>query len=186
MHTALGTRITLGGLGGTGKGSTSELLALVLGFKLMSAGKYFRHFAIAEGVANEEIEERAIVDPKYDKMLDDWTKEYGLANDHFVFEGRLAHHFIKGVHILLTCDLETRVKRIAGREKLLFEKAMLMTKHREEAAAKRYMKYYKILDITDPSHYTFVVDTTDITAEEVADKIISFLKLRGEYHPLAK
>ncbi len=181
-----GKKITIGGLGGTGKGSVSELLADDLGYKLMSAGRYFRDFADEEGVPVAVIEERAKIDPKYDRMVDERTQEYGLTNNHFIFEGRLTWRFIDGIRILLTCGLEERVARIAGRDKLSFEQAMLATGHREEAAVKRYMTYYNITDITDPLYYEFVVDTTDITAEEATAKIIDFLKFKGMYHPLRK
>lgn len=181
-----GTKITIGGLGGTGKGSVSELLADDLGYKLMSAGRYFRYFADEEGVPVAVIEERAKINPKYDRMVDERTQEYGLANNHFIFEGRLAWRFIDGIRILLTCGLEERVTRIAGRDSLSLESAMTATRHREEAAVKRYMKYYNISDITDPAYYDFVVDTTNITAVEATAKIIAFLKLKDMYHPLRK
>jgi len=181
-----GSRITIGGLGGTGKGSVSQLLSEELGYNLMSAGRYFRDFADEEGVPTAVIEERAEVDPKYDRMVDERTQEYGLVNNHFVFEGRLTWRFIEGVRILLTCGLKERVGRIAVRDNLLFEQAMSTTEHREEAAVKRYMKYYNIADITDPAYYEFVVDTTNITAVEATVKIITFLKLKDMYHPLRK
>lgn len=184
LESIRGTKITIGGLGGTGKGSVSWLLADDLGYKLMSAGKYFRDFAIEEKVPNAVIEERAITDERYDRMLDRRTEDYGLSNDHFVFEGRLAWRFIEGVHILLTCKLETRVARIAGREGMSFEQAMFLTKHREEAATKRYMNLYGISDITNTDYYALTVNTTDVTAEQVTAAIIKHLKNIGAYHPL--
>jgi len=178
------TKITIGGLCGTGKGAVSEILAERLGYKLMSAGKYFRDYEKEEGVPHSVIEERAKVDPRYDNGVDEKTRKFGLENDNIVFEGRLGWYFIRGVSILLTCGYGQRIQRIAGRDDLSLSRAMDVTDHREDAAAMRYSKYYGIMDITDTSHYAFVVDTTKITAEEATDKIVAFLKLIDAYYPL--
>ena len=179
-----GSKITIGGLCGTGKGTVSNVLARILGYKLMSAGKYFRNISIEMGIPLEELEVLAKSDPVYDLRVDRETEQFGLINDHLVFEGRLAWYFIEGVSILLTCDFNERVARVAKREKILFEEAKNATINREASARERYSKIYNISDITDPRHYAFVVDTTNIPADEVVEKIIAFLKITGAYHPL--
>lgn len=181
-----GTRITIGGLCGTGKGSTSEILAEKLGYELMSAGKAFRSIAIEQGMPLSMLEELAKKNLTYDTIVDQKTRVFGINNNHFVFEGRLAWYFIEGISILLTCHHDERVARIAKRDNLSLMDARIATVHREMSARERYMKSYNISDITDPRHYAFVVDTTNITADEVVEKIIAFLKIAGEYHPLEK
>ncbi|HOK28503.1 MAG TPA: cytidylate kinase, partial [Methanomassiliicoccaceae archaeon] len=49
---------------------------------------------------------------------------------------------------------------------------------REACEAKRYLTYYDI-DIRDRSVYDLIIDTTDISAEEVAEIIIREAKKHG-------
>lgn len=183
-----GSKITIGGFCGTGKGTVSEKLATALGgYKVMSAGGLFRGIADEMSIPLAMLEEIAKEDSNIDARVDEKTREFGLHNDYFVFEGRLGWNFIKdGVNILLTCNYKKRILRVAKREGLIFQDARNATDLRERAATKRYVKHYGIADISDPQHYTFVVDTTNVTADEVVNKIIAFLKLTGKYRPMRK
>ncbi len=56
-------------------------------------------------------------DVNFDKKLDTKTEKYGEENDDFIFESRLAWHFIPdSLKIYLDCDVEERYKRIHQRE----------------------------------------------------------------------
>lgn len=183
-----GSKITIGGLGGTGKGTVSERLATELGgYKVMSAGGLFRSIAREMNIPLAMLEELAKEDSNIDARVDEKTREFGDHNDYFIFEGRLGWNFIKdGVNILLTCNYKKRILRVAKREGLIFQDARNATDLRERAATKRYKMHYGITDISDPEHYTLVVDTSKITADEVVDKIIGFLRLTGKYRPVKK
>ena len=54
----------------------------------------------------------------------------------------------------------------------LVKKALLL---RKESDKKRYKKYYDI-DCFDIEHYDILIDTTELTIQEVVDKIISFVQ----------
>lgn len=183
MGTIEGTRITLGGLAGVGKGSVSKLLAEELNYELMSAGAYFREIAEREGKTLSGLEDLAKKDPRYDAEVDKRTREYGFKNDHFVFEGRLAWSFINSFKILLVCGKGARIARVAMRDKLSFEEAEKVTMHREKLAERRYHLYYDIANISDPRLYDLSIDTTNITAEKAVMQISSHLKEEGLYSP---
>ena len=50
------------------------------------------------------------------------------------------------------------------------------TIQRENAIYDRFLKYYGIKNVNDPKHFDLIIDTTHVTPEEIAEKIISGLK----------
>ena len=50
---------------------------------------------------------------------------------------------------------------------------------REESEKQRYKEYYD-LDPNDEKAFDLIVDTADIKAEQVADKIVDFLKEKNK------
>jgi cytidylate kinase len=99
--------------------------------------------------------------------------------DKFVFESRLAWHFIPdSFKISLFCTLEERVSRIAGREHKPFNKVFDETLHREELIKNRYKEYYNIENFSDEKNFDFVIDTGTNNADQVVEIILNELKNR--------
>lgn len=177
-----GTKITIGGLAGTGKGTVGKLLAEHLGYEFRSAGEYFRDIAEEKGILPSRLEELSEDDSQYDIRIDGTTKEYGESRNHFIFDGRVAWKFIPdSVKILLVCNKDTRIRRVAGREDISFDDALRATEHREVLAQNRYHNLYGIEDISDTSLYNFVVNTTNIDAETAMASIVGSLYSQGLY-----
>lgn len=177
-----GTKITIGGLAGTGKGTVGKLLSGHLGYELNSAGKCFRDIATAEGIPLSRLEELANGDSQYDRKVDGITKAYGVSCNHFIFEGRIAWMLIPdSVKVLLVCNKDTRIRRVAGREDISFDDALRATEHREALAQKRYHSLYGIEDIEDTRLYDFVVNTTYLDEEMVMAAIVGSLVTHGLY-----
>ena len=80
--------------------------------------------------------------------------------------------------ILLTCPLEIRVKRMAQRDNVSYDKKLKETKLREESELKRFKQLYGI-DLNDQQKkqnvYNLILDTRNLTVEEILDKILSAL-----------
>src|SRR3989304_2879763 len=160
-------KITIFGLAGTGTTSAGKMLAGKLGYQFLSTGYIFRDMAKENGMTLNKFEEATNKNPKYDNQLDQRIKEFGEKNDNFVVESRLAWHFIPdSIKIKLECDFETRVKRVAARDKISFEEAREHTEFREKMIAERYRKYYGITDFTDEK-FDLVIDTANIDVEAV-------------------
>lgn len=176
------TKITIGGLSGTGKGTVAKMLAERLGFQLSSAGNFMREIAKEKGYATlldfqKEIHSENNTDFSADTAVDERTKKFALENDNFVIEGRLCAHMAPfAFKILLTCSDEERFKRVSFRQKVSVEEAEKETLEREKLYSDFYQRFYKIDNYLDEKYYDFAVDTTNILPEEIVEKIINKLK----------
>lgn len=172
-------KITIFGLAGTGKTTAGKMLAEKLGCAYVSTGNIFRSYADEKGMTLNEFEELANKTDEYDRRLDTETAVYGKKNHNFVFESRLAWHFIPdSFKIVLVCPLEERVSRMAHREGKSFDKVFEETLQREELITKRYKNYYGIENFDNPKNFDFVVDTGPNNAEKVVEMILEELKNR--------
>lgn len=173
-------KITIFGLAGTGKTTAGKMLAEKLGYEYISTGNIFRGYAKELGMTLNEFEELTNTTEEYDQRLDTETAVYGKKNNGFVFESRLAWHFIPdSFKIYLTCPLEERVSRVAHREGKSFDKVFEETIHREDIVKQKYKKYYGIEDYTEDKNFDFVVDTGPNNAQKVVEIILEELKKRS-------
>lgn len=172
-------KITIFGLAGTGKSTTGKILKEKLGYEYISTGSIFRAMAENEGMSLNDFEQLSDTTDKYDKELDNKTKEYGENNDNFIFDSRLAWHFIPdSFKIKLDCDFDTRTVRIAEREIKDLDKVRDETIHREDLITKRYKNYYGIEDFSNDKNFDLVVDTKVNNAQKVVEIIMKELELR--------
>lgn len=175
------TKITIGGLSGTGKGTVAKLLASKLSFSCHSAGDFFREIAKERGYDSILALQHAIhaddaTDTSVDEAVDARTRAFGESHDRFVIEGRLCAHMIPSAYkILLVCDDEIRFARIASREGVDPELAKQQTEERERLYSNFYKKFYNIESYADPKHYDLVIDTSAILPDEIVAHIIANL-----------
>ena len=175
--------ITIAGDLGSGKSTVSKMLAKDLGYKHYSSGDFMRSLAKEKGIAFHELTEIAKTDEgKIDKEIDERQKKLGEEEDNFVIDGRLAWHFIPhSLKIYIGVDEAEGAKRIyeAKRESepetTSIQKTIELNKERLESESIRYRKYYGI-DRDDMSNYDLLIDSTDLSAEQVKEKIKEFLK----------
>lgn len=181
VHNPAHTKITIGGLSGTGKGTVAKLLAERLGFSCHSAGDFFREIARERGYESVLALQQAIhaegsEDMSVDELVDERTRIFGQRHDRFVMEGRLCAHMIpQAFNILLTCDDVLRFGRIASREGIDIAQAEEETKVREQLYSNVYKKFYNIDSYADPKHYDLVIDTSAILPDEIVAQIIESL-----------
>ncbi len=178
--------ITLSGSAGSGKSTVGKLLAQKLNLKHYSTGDFMRKMARDKNLSLEDLGKIAEGDRSIDVALDEQQIELAEKEDDFIIDGRLSFKFIpKSIKIFLDGELKTRAERILRdvhikniRKEEYAENIREMVEKietRKECERTRYLKYYDI-DPYDMKHYDLVVDTSNIAAEEVADKIIEFIK----------
>tara|TARA_Y100000310_G_C20625894_1_gene785849 strand:+ start:761 stop:1318 length:558 start_codon:yes stop_codon:yes gene_type:complete len=178
--------VTISGTAGSGKSTVGKLLAKKLEVKHYSIGDFMRQIAKERNLSLEDLGKIAEGDKSIDTTLDNKQIQLGKTADEFVIDARLGYHFIpKSKKIFLTADLKSRAERIwkditikntrkeerGENLKDIIEEL----KRREESEKKRYQQYYQT-NPYDKKNYDLVVDSSSISAEAVAEKIISWLK----------
>ncbi len=173
--------ITISGSAGSGKSTVGKILAKKLGFRHYSIGDMRRKMASERGISIAELNRLGEKTDSTDREPDEYQRELGRKEDNFVIDSRLGFHFIpNSVKVYLDANPETRARRVfsdeRNEEKLKsIEDAKKCLVEREKSDKKRYKKYYGV-DCYDKSHYDLIIDTSNISAEKVADRIIDFLK----------
>ncbi len=139
-----------------------------------------RDIAKNRGMTLIELNKLAEGDRRIDDELDD--RQIRLRNeDNFVLNSRLGFHFVPdSVKVYLDVDVEKAAQRILplqreGESAKDLEEMKDEVEKRTKSETRRYKRYYDV-DIHDKNHYDLVIDTTKISAEKVADKIVEFIK----------
>ena len=172
--------ITISGIPGSGKSSVAKVLAKKLNLKHYSIGDLQRKYAKEKGLTIEELGELESKDDKIDRELDEYQSK--LKGD-FIIDGRISFHFIpNSIKIFLDCSTDECAKRIynakrdsSERKTFSLEESKKIMLNREEVNRKRFLDYYNI-DFLDKKNYDLVVDTTNLSKEEVIEKILNFIK----------
>lgn len=177
-------KVTISGTPGSGKSVVAKKLCKELNLEYYDLGKIRRQMAEDHNMSLEELNTIGETEEWTDKEPDERMKKIGQEKDNFIFVGRLAFHFIPdSKKIFLKCDLQVGAERVftdsdpsrnSERYKSLSDYVYKLKK-RSESDLKRYQHYYGINPF-DESNYDFVLDTTNLTIEEVLTKIKEFLK----------
>lgn len=174
-------RITISGEAGSGKSTVADIIANKLRINRYSTGDYMRTMAAARGVTIIKLNKMSETDPAIDRELDDWQKKLEeKKQESFVLDSRLGFHFIpSSIKVFLRAGLNIRAKRIFYMSRLVeqnttLKKTIADIKKRQVLERERYKEKYGV-DCLDFSRYDLVLNTTKLTPEKVADKIIMFV-----------
>ena len=104
--------ISISGVPGSGKTSAGKLLAQKLGMEFYSTGGLFRKMAEERGMTINTLMKLGEEDITIHTTIDNYQKQLGVDQDHFVIEGRLSWHFIPhSFKVLLLCDTREAARR---------------------------------------------------------------------------
>ncbi|MFH1638234.1 MAG: (d)CMP kinase [Candidatus Woesearchaeota archaeon] len=172
-------KITITGMPGSGKSTVGKILAEKLKMSFMSIGEMRRAVAKIRGMTIFEYNK---LNEDTDTPVDKYQEDFGKQNDNIIVEGRTSFHFIPdSVKVFLGADINVAAERIfkdpRNTEKKYnnVEEVEAAIKDRMENDGKRYKERYGF-DAFDRKNFDIVIDTTSISAEEVAEEII--LKLQ--------
>jgi len=166
--------ITISGEPGSGTTTIGQLLSKELNIKMVYIGEIFRELAGVYNMTLSEFGEYAEDNPDIDHELDTRQVEIAKQGD-IILEGRLSGWMMKknkieAFKILLTADLDTRVQRIMGREGKDYEQVKAEILKREACEQERYTDFYDA-DYHDQSYYDLIIDTSELTPDEIVEKI---------------
>lgn len=173
--------ITISGRPGSGKSVVASAVADTLGLPHVSAGDFMRQIAAERDLSILELSRSAEDHSAIDNEIDARTVRLAEEGGDFVMDARLGWHFIPGsFKVFLEVRPEVATRRIfdASRgtehENTDLESTRRAIERRTESERHRYLEFYD-LDYTDHSHYDLVVDTSDITVDEVVARIVDRL-----------
>ena len=172
-------KISVTGDLGSGKSTVLKIMADKLGAEIVSIGYIQREMAKEMGMSINLFNGYMETHPEIDREIDFNLKKFENVNGkNLLFDSRLAWNFVPSAFsVYVSVDPEVAAKRVfeANRETERYaspEEAVRELSRRRASEILRYRTFYG-LDITDMSNYDFVVDSTSLTPEEVADRIIS-------------
>ena len=146
--------------------------------EIVSIGKIQRAMAAELNMDTCEFNKYQETHPEFDKILDTKLADYEPLKGNFIFDSRMAWHFVPSAFsVYLVCDGKEAARRVieANRQDETYDSVeeafsrLLLRRQREQ---KRYYDFYNV-DITDMANYKLVVDTTGKTPIEVADEIVA-------------
>lgn len=173
--------ITISGKPGSGKSTIADILAKKLGMKRFSVGDFRREMAKKKGMTINELNKLGEKESFTDKDADEWQKNIGKTCDNFIIDGRLSYYFIpNSLKIFLDVSPKMGAKRIMKqkREEEKFPDLKTAVKYwhqRADSDRKRYKKYYN-LDPYKFNNFDFILDASELSIEETADKISEFIE----------
>lgn len=170
--------ITIAGKPCCGKSTTAGIFAEKYHFDRINTGAIFK--AKAKEMGKNVLELCASDDAiEIDYKVDEELKNIYLArlNDDLIIESRTSWSFMpKAFNVYIDVDDEVIAERLynsdrTGKEKAnSLEEAKEMAMRRYKVDCDRYKKIYDI-DCTNLDNYDFVLNNSNLTAEETADKI---------------
>jgi CMP/dCMP kinase len=185
--------ITISGNPGSGKSTVAKILVEKLKAERVYAGGIMREMASEKSIALEEFQKLTKDDINIDKEIDqrasEKAKEYEQQGKNVVVEGRTQFIFLpesKKVYVYVEPkigaerifkDLQNQEVAAVRNQKVAtsVEETLKLTEEREKGDAQRYIKFYGT-DHRKLENYDLIINSSEITAEEVANKIIEFIQ----------
>ncbi|NPA76114.1 MAG: AAA family ATPase [Euryarchaeota archaeon] len=173
-------RFTISGPPGSGKTTVAKLLSSKLNYPLISGGMIFRQMAKEMGMDLVEFSRYAEEHPEVDYRIDEELVRRAKELDNVVVDSRLAgwmlyRNGVPAFKIYIDAPEHVRAERIQKRDGGEFQEVLNAMLARQESEIKRYIELYGV-DYTDTSVYDLVLDSANMTPEEIVSKILEALQ----------
>ena len=171
--------ISLAGDLASGKGTVSKILMQKLNYGVYRNGEYFRSLAKKMNMTVTEFNKYVVEHPEIDQQIEKSAAEYAKDHNNFIIDARLGWYAVpESFKVYLTVDINEAAKR-AFYDKNRKDTENLATieeqkKDMIERSRIENERYWEIYHVRKDNmkNYDLVIDTSKITPEEVADKII--------------
>ena len=173
--------ITISGMSGSGKSTASKGVSDALGIPTVDVGQIFRAMAKRYGMEVTDFGKYVERHPEIDRKLDDEMIRQARRKKNLILQGRLAGWMtylrkLPAIRIWIGASLKVRARRVAGREGRTYAETLRQVDRRDRENRARYRRTYG-LDVNDLSVYDIVVQTDNLTLEEVVSSLVKTLKV---------
>ncbi len=163
---------------GSGKSTVAGKLSEKLGFEIYSTGSVQRSAAEKMGITTLELNQRMMTDSAFDRVIDDTVTRISLEKDSIIFDSRMAWHFAHNAfRVFIKVDIDEAARRVKAADRgnvesfATVEEAKASITKRGSLERERFLNIYGV-DYSDKNNYDLVVDSTNLTPDEVADIVI--------------
>jgi predicted cytidylate kinase len=175
-------RIAISGPPGSGKTTVCQHVGQKLGYRVVFVGQMFRQMALERKVDLEVFGRLAEEDETIDRDLDERMVAIAVKEENIILEGRLTGILLESKNIpvfsvFIDAPEDVRASRIMEREKKPLDQILREMRKRETSEKKRYLAYYGV-DPSDKTRYDLWIDSANMSAEEIARRIVSEARVR--------
>ena len=181
-----GIVICISGLAGTGKSTVAKKIAKKYGLRYYSGGDALKELAkeekyapigrgwweSPEGLSFLNLREK---DHRFDRLVDEKLLSYEKQGNVLLDSWTMPWLAENGFKIWLLASLENRAERVAKRDGLSKQQALQMLNEKEEKTRAIYKKLYGFDLGEDFKPFDLVLDTDNLSSEEVFDTLCSVI-----------
>jgi cytidylate kinase len=171
--------ITLAGDIASGKGAVSHILQSKLNYEIYKNGEYFRELARQHNMSIKDFNIYVESHKEIDLQVEKSAEIYASKHDNLIVDARLGWYSIPhSFKVYLTVDLEEAAKRVLNDENRGKVEKYFDLEHAKSEIAERFKleneRWFNIYNVRkdDMSNYDYVLDTTNISPDEVAENIL--------------
>ena len=172
-------KISITGDLGSGKSTVCRYLKENCGFKVYSIGLIQRSLAEKYKLDICAFNKYMETHPEIDEEIDAELTNIGKRNEDMVLDSRMAWHFVPDSYkIYLSVDLSEAARRVLRDKRgdvesySSIEEAKNKLITRKQSENLRYITKYGV-DCADMRNYDLIIDTTSISPEETAKRIVA-------------
>ena len=178
--------ICISGMAGTGKSTLAKKLAKKYNLRYYSGGDALKELAKEEGYdisvrgwwessLGLQFLQTRLVDPKFDKKVDDKLLEYAIQGNVLLDSWTMPWLLKGGFKIWLEASFQKRAARVAERDNLPFEEAVKVLGEKESRTKAIYKGLYGFTLGEDLTPFDFVLDTDNLSASEVFEVLCNVM-----------
>lgn len=175
--------ISIAGDLASGKGTVSEILIKELNYGIYRNGEYARKLARDMGLDITSFNSYLAEHPEIDLQIEKSASEYAQDHDNFIIDARLGWYAVpESFKVYLRVDIDVAAQRAFNDAKRKSTENFATVEEQKADMQKRYKleneRYWKLYQVRkdDMSNYDLVIDTTNLTPDEIANTIITEYK----------
>ncbi|MCX8074770.1 MAG: (d)CMP kinase [Clostridia bacterium] len=171
--------ITITGDLASGKSTITHIIKDRLNYSIYQNGEYFRKLAAQYNMNVLEFGFYVKDHPQIDEQIELSAKNYAEENDNIVIDAKLGFYSVpNSFKVYVTVDTDEAARRVFADEKRGCVECYTSVQNAKQGIIKRYNheneRWFNLYGVkkNDMTNYDFVIDSTNSTPQEVADKII--------------